>query len=44
MATTRTVSSCPGSGMMGFWQTQQRGANFLQKESFFVIEDMNFIK
>uniref|UniRef100_A0A8W7PJ87 Uncharacterized protein n=1 Tax=Anopheles coluzzii TaxID=1518534 RepID=A0A8W7PJ87_ANOCL len=32
-ATTRTVSSSPGPGMIGILQTQQRGANFLWKSS-----------
>lgn len=29
-ATTRTVSSFPGSGIIGSLQTEQRGAYFLQ--------------
>lgn len=31
-ATTLTVSSCPGSGIIGCLQTQQRGANFLKNK------------
>lgn len=32
-ATTRTVSSWPGSGIIGSLHTQQRGANFLEHGS-----------
>lgn len=28
----RTVSSCPGAGMMGSLHTEHLGANFLKKE------------